>query len=229
MKIGGSLIYDFDLKVNVELLTKIANWYSTASKEFDHLVIVVGGGKMSRFLADQVGSMTTEPLQLHRIGMEVTQVNSQLLHAVLGGYDIFVPPTLGDAIEYLLAEQKVRMISGGLKVGWSTDMDTAVFADILGAKRFYKLSNVDSVYTEDPNNSIDAKPIKSISWLEYMKQFGIEQGATTHKPNAHLPIDALCTQFCARKGISAVFGGGDKLFKEESFQNILEAGTLIHP
>ncbi len=63
------------------------------------------------------------------------------------------------------------MVSGGQKVGWSTDMDAAVFADALTLDRVFKVSNVDYIYDKDPKEFFDAKPIKDMTWKSILRCF----------------------------------------------------------
>jgi uridylate kinase len=120
------------------------------------------------------------------------------------------------------------MVSGGLKVGWSTDMGAAVFADVLSLDRVYKISNIDYVYDKDPKEYFDAKPIKDMTWKEYFKLFDIVAGEQ-HTPNHRTPLDVESVQFCSRKGLSFFITGGATLEEEENISKILQTGTFIHP
>jgi uridylate kinase len=229
VKIGGSLIYDMDLNINARFLSKVLTWYEGAKREYDRIVLVVGGGKMSRHVTDQVRDIVPDAIGLHRIGMATTLVNSEILHAIMQDGDIYIPRTIGDALEFLVSNDGKTMVTGGYKVGWSTDMDAAVFADILGIDKVYKLSNIENVYTADPKVNLDAKPVMDMTWSDYMSQFHIRPGMTQHEPGVNAPVGAFCSQFCAQKGISFMVGGGKNLETDRSLQDVLESGSLIHP
>ena len=160
--------------------------------------------------------------------MSLTQTNATILASFLEDKDIFLPKTLGDAYEFLMGSGGRTMVSGGLKVGWSTDMDAAVFADILSADRVHKISNIDYVYDKDPKEFFDAKLFKDMTWEEYFKLFNIVSGEQ-HKPNRTMPLDVESVQFCARKGLSFFITGGNTLEEEYDINKILEQGTFIHP
>jgi hypothetical protein len=51
----------------------------------------------------------------------------------------------------------------------------------------------------------------------------------THIPNANLPIDPICTQFCSKKGISMFVSGGDTLLQSNDLESVFESGTYVHP
>ena len=90
------------------------------------------------------------------------------------------------------------MITGGLKVGWSTDMDAAVFADVLDVDMVYKISNINYVYEEDPRVNPNTPIIKDLSWQDYFEQFNILEDSF-HKANDNIPIDIVVLDFALRR------------------------------
>jgi len=228
LKIGGSVMYDNSLNVNEALLAKVKNWYMNERKNYKKVAMVVGGGSLSRDMQEKISSSVGGEESLHNIAMSVTQTNAAILQGYLEDMDIFLPKKLGDAYEFLMEENQKTLLSGGLKIGWSTDMDAAIYADILGVKTVYKISNVEFLYEADPKTEINTRPILDISWEEYFKLFNIVDG-DNHVANESIPIDVNCAQFCAKKGISFFLCGGKYIQEKESVQEILKAGTLIHP
>lgn len=228
IKIGGSILYDSDLDVNFHFLRKFKEWYISSDNEYDSIVMVVGGGKLSRFIQNKTEGQIEEDEYLHQLGMSVTQVSANLVKGFLEDSEIYIPRGLGDAYEYLKTEGKRRMVSGGLKSGWSTDLDAVVFADVLGIDRVFKISDIDYLYNTDPKKDLNAKPLKDISWDEYFKMFGISKD-TEHIPNEHIPIDAKCAQFAEKKNISMHITGGTRLENLKNMEKLLQDGSFIHP
>jgi uridylate kinase len=228
LKVGGSIIYDQLLNINFDLFKRLKLWYYDQKDKYSKMVFVTGGGGLSRSMEDKIADNIGGEKYVHNIAMSLTQTNATILASYLEDDTIFVPQTLGDAYEYLVEEDGKTMVSGGLKVGWSTDMDAAVFADILGIDKVYKISNIDYVYDKDPKEFFDAKPIKDISWKDYFKLFDIVAGEQ-HKPNNSMPLDVESVQYCARKGLSFFITGGKILEEEEKISKILQQGTFIHP
>ncbi|HOV34937.1 MAG TPA: hypothetical protein PLS56_03015 [Candidatus Dojkabacteria bacterium] len=229
LKIGGSVLYNKDLNVNFGLLKKVKDWYYRTSEEYLQRVIVVGGGYFSRELQRRISSEISAENDLHNISMSITQTSAELVRAYIGDSNIFVPKKLGDAYEYLVENNSFSVVSGGLKIGWSTDMDSAVFADIMEVDRVYKISNVDYLYDVDPDINENAKVIKDISWNGYFSLFDISKDAM-HEPNSSIPVDRECSLFCNKKRISFLICGGNNLASsEKDLENILSDGTLIHP
>ena len=229
MKIGGSLLYDDNLQINRKFLLLLANWYTEAKKQYKNIVLVIGGGKISRHITNQLAQITPSVESMHSVGMEATRLNAEIVKAFLADKDIFVPLSLGDAIEQIISNESSIIVSGGHKAGWSTDMDAAVFADILHVETIYKISGVDAIYTSDPAKDPTATPISDLTWQQYMVNFGIVPGVTKHAPGFSTPIGAFATQFCSQKGISVRFSGSNDWSSMQSIDEILAKGTFVHP
>jgi len=191
-------------------------------------VMIVGGGSLSRDLQKKISTSVGGEEYLHNIGMSVTQTNAAIIQGYIEDPNIYLPKRLGDAYEFLWEEGKKTILSGGLKVGWSTDMDAAVFADILGVDKVYKISNVSHIYEEDPDLNPNAPLIKDLSWDQYFDLFNILEDSV-HKANNSIPIDIECARFCFSKGISFFLSGGKYIYEKSNIKDILTEGTLIHP
>ena len=95
--------------------------------------MVVGGGSLSRDMQEKISSTVGGEESLHSIAMSVTQTNAAVLQGYLGDMDIFLPKHWGMHMNFNGRKPKT-LLSGGLKIGWSTDMDAAIYADILNVK-----------------------------------------------------------------------------------------------
>jgi len=227
VKIGGSILFDSNLDINFPILKKFKDWYVQHKEEYEKIVIVTGGGALSRDLQKRIGNNITEKEYLHNIAMSVTQTNAAIIQGYLEDFDSYIPKRIGDAYEFLTEEKNRTLISGGLKVGWSSDMDAAIFADMLDADTVYKISNIDYVYDSDPKINANAKPFTDLTWTEYSGLFNITDGAV-QEANKNIPIDVTCAQFCLKKGISFFICGGEALKDKATVEEIIKSGTLIH-
>jgi uridylate kinase len=228
LKVGGSIIYDQLLNINFDLFKRLKIWYYENREKYSKMVFVTGGGGLSTSVQSRIADNIGGEENLHSIAMSLTQTNATILASFFENENIFIPKKLGDAYEFLMLSNGHTMVSGGLKVGWSTDMVSAVFADILELDRVYKISNIDYVYDKDPKEYFDAKPIKDMTWEEYFKLFDIVSGEQ-HAPNQKTPLDVGSVQFCARKNLSFLITGGSTLEEEEDISKILQKGTFVHP
>lgn len=227
LKVGGSIMYDQLLNVNFDLFKRIKEWYYKNKEDYKKIVFVTGGGGLSRNMqkriADNIGGIDN----LHGIAMSLTQANANIFASYLED-DFFIPSKLGDAYENFVNGDDRNVVTGGLKIGWSTDMVAAVAADVLEVKRVHKISNVDYVYNKDPKEFFDAKPIKDMTWEDFFKTFNISPGQQ-HEPNKNTPIDVGCVQYCARKGLSFFISGGKTLDEVDTIAEVLETGSFVHP
>ncbi len=228
LKVGGSILYKDNQDINFDLMGKIKSWYVGNRDQYTKVVMVTGGGAMSRSLQQKMEGNIDNEKALHMIAMSVTQTSAEILAGFLGDHNIYIPKKLGDAYQYMLEEGSRTIVSGGLKVGWSTDMDAAVFADILHEKRVYKVSNIDYIYDKDIKIYPDARPIKDMTWEDYFELFSITDD-DVHQANSHIPIDRECARFCRSKGISFFVCGGKNLYDKESLGDVFADGTLVHP
>lgn len=227
LKIGGSLLYNDDLRLNELFLSKFKDWYDKYSKGFDKLAIAVGGGKLSRQVGSNLRGLVAGN-NLHGVAMQITQVNAEIVKGYLKDEGIYIPQTLKEALIELERPSNVRLISGGLKEGWSTDMDAAVFADGIGVKRVYKLSNVEGVYTSDPRKDNNATLIEDITWYDFFEKFNISVN-DTHMPNVNTPVSVETAIFCRKKEITFYVAGGKNIYEIDMLEKVFESGTRIHP
>lgn len=227
LKIGGSILFDKSLNINFQLLEKVKQWYWNVLPSAEKIAIVVGGGYLSREIQNKMKGEITEEEALHNIAMQVTQTNAALVQGYINDINSYLPKKLGDAYEFLKDSKGKTLISGGLKIGWSTDMDAAVFANILDVEKVLKLSNIEYVYDSDPDTNPNAIPIKDLTWKEYFKLAGISDG-DGHIANKSMPIDATCAQFCEKKKLSFFICGGKNLVEKNSIEEVISSGTLIH-
>ena len=212
LKIGGSILYQDNQDINFDLMGKIKSWYVGNREQYVKVVMVTGGGAMSRNLQQRMKGNIANEKALHTIAMSVTQTSAELLAGFLGDHNIYIPKKI-DAYQYMLEDGSRTIVSGGLKAGWSTDMDAAVFADILHEKRIYKVSNIDYIYDKDIK-IYPHEPIKDMSWEDYFELFSITDN-DTHQANSNIPIDKGCARFCRAKGISFFICGG-KIFMKKN-------------
>ena len=224
LKIGGSLLYNDELVFNTEIVKKVEAWYEK-QKEYDLVLFVVGGGKISRFVVNQVKGDIKEEDFKHRIGMKMTQVNSAIFHGMLGNSDCKYFDSLKRLFK-TVKKKKVRgAVIGGASVGGSTDMVAANIAFELGVDTVHKISNISNVYCSDPKTNENAQPIEKLSWEEYAKLFKevFEHG---HQPGMNIPVDFRCASFCKKNEISFRICGGENLKKME-IGEVLKTGTIV--
>ncbi len=162
MSIGGSiLIPEND---DAKYIKALADFLAEMSNKVE-LMVVCGGGKVSRYYSDTGRELGGTTYQLDEMGIAVSRINAQLLNIALGD--------ASNGKVYLTAEEcadnaKIGKVSvmGGTEPGHTTDAVAAMIAKAINADRIVNASNVDAVYTDDPRKNPDAKRLTKMSIKE---------------------------------------------------------------
>ncbi|MBS4016529.1 MAG: uridine monophosphate kinase [Candidatus Latescibacteria bacterium] len=153
-------------------LDKIANEIKQSYHPKLELAIVLGGGNFFRGR----NAALRDKLVTDRAGMLGTVINGILLENILKPFAAHLSALdikgfvtyyqIEKALEYLQLK-KILILSGGTGLPhFTTDTATALRACELNADLILKATNVDGVYSTDPNRDPAAKLIKKISYKE---------------------------------------------------------------
>lgn len=168
------------------------------------LFVVVGGGGAARHFIAQARDLGADEGLLDEIGIAVTRLNAALLIAALGGRVCpYVPKDLEGALN---AQGRFNpVVLGGTHPGHTTDGVAAMLAERARA-RLVVATNVDGVFTGDPNADEEAELIEE---LDHDRLWEIARGQAAHA-GASGPIDPLAARVVARSRLAtAVVNGSD--------------------
>ena len=224
VKIGGSLLYNEELEINFEVIDKFKEWFEQQN-EYTSCVLVVGGGKLSRFITNQAKSKMEADYLRHRIGLKVTQVNAALVHGLLGEKDSKYFEEISDILNFLKNDRVKFSIIGGTRIGDSTDMTAAEIAVELGLNFVNKVSNIEYIYSDDPNLNDDAEPYERLSWDQYIQLFE-ENFSKGHQPGMSIPVDFKSVSLSQENKLRFRICGGDNIHKQ-GFEEMLKGGTIV--
>ena len=231
IRLGGSLLYTNSFNLNKDFLIKFKSLVIKSLEKNDFLfAFITGGGALTRSLMSQVSKINpkTKPFNKHYLGLKVTHVNKAILNAVLNADRIKPVESFSDGSAELLRGNNV--IIAGESTGGTTDMTASEFANFVGVKDVYKLSNVEGVYDKDPNIFANANLFKVLSWNGYAQLFGLDLSANQIiKPGMHAPVDFKCAKYCLQNSIRFHLSGGKDFFQYEGqkFIDLWKKGTLI--
>ena len=203
ISLGGSVINPGEIdKRFLEDFTKLIK---SRLRQGDEFLIITGGGALARERIEQAQTEGMEDEEkLDWIGIKATEENAKVLK------DFF---NENDPVE----------IYGGEKPGQSTDTVAVKVAHKNGVKTVINLSNVDYVYTNDPNKDKKAKKIESIDHKGLLDLIGRER-----KPGGHYPFDPVAIQLAEKEKIKIIVMNGSDLL---NFENLLTGkefqGTVI--
>jgi uridylate kinase len=154
------------------------------------------------------------------IGIMATRLNAQLVRGIFGEWcaqDVVTDPTqVGPFTGKVL-------VASGWKPGFSSDYDAVLLAERFQADSMINLSNIEKVYTDDPQKNPGAKPVDTISWDDFRAMVGDEW-----TPGKNVPFDPVASRHAARIGLKVICAAGRDL---PNLRNLLKGdsftGTII--
>lgn len=153
------------------------------------VIVVCGGGVTSRTYIAAARTFGVRSLgSLHWVGIRATQLNAELMRAVLGVKE----PILLDYGTQMHRTGRI-VIAGGNVPGHTTDFGAITLARRFGAREVVNVTNVKGVYTADPRKDRTAKLLPALSWREYLAMF-----PATVTPGMHAPFDPVAGRLAAK-------------------------------
>ena len=220
ISLGGSLI--IPEKINVNFLKKFRKLILEYIKKGNKVAIMCGGGRTARYYikeANKVKKLSNHNNDL--IGTLATRLNGELIRSIFSEYAY--EKVIYDPTKKIKKQKKKIIVGAGYLPGWSTDKDAVLLAKNLKAKTVINLTNVDYVYDKNPKLYKNAKPIKQISWKDFLKIIG-----TKWKAGRNVPFDPLAAIEAKKSKIKVIIINGHNL---ENFKNLLDGkrfkGTVI--
>ena len=182
-------------------------------------IFVVGGGGPARMWQNayrEAAGKRYSNDEADWIGIMATRLNAQLVKAAMAewcGQPVVTDPTQAEA-----PAGKV-LVAAGWKPGFSSDNDAVLLAERFGAKTVVNLSNIEKVYTGDPKNDPDARPLDRISWADFRAMVGDEW-----VPGKNVPFDPVASRRAAEIGLKVICAAGRDL---ENLKKIIRGQDFI--
>ncbi|MDR0778243.1 MAG: UMP kinase [Methanomassiliicoccaceae archaeon] len=162
VSIGGSVLIPGE--DDPSYIRKLADMLTDASKIVS-LVIICGGGKISRYYVNTGRQLGGSVDELDMMGIGATRLNAELLRIALGGAAYNgVPNTVDEAVS-AFADGKI-VVMGGTEPGHTTDAVAAMIAGKIGGIRIVNATAVDAVYSDDPKKDPNAKRFSNLTIKE---------------------------------------------------------------
>ena len=217
ISLGGSIVApDTVDEVFLKNFVSLIGEFLAAETE-RRVIFVVGGGAPARAWQNAYRSISgaAEDREADWIGIMATRLNAQLVRALMSKWcsqDVVTDPTAAPAMTGRV------LVAAGWKQGFSSDNDAVLLAERFGAGSVINLSNIAQVYTDDPRENPDARPIDRISWPDFRALVGDEW-----KPGKNVPFDPVASRRAAELGLKVVCAAGrdlenlGKILRGESF------------
>jgi len=216
ISLGGSLIVPEG--IDVTFLDAFKKFIFSRPERF---VIITGGGRTARTYQAAIktmGDLNAEDADW--IGIHSTRLNAHLVRTIFRNYAH--PEIVFDPTKRVSFKEKI-LVAAGWKPGCSTDYDAVLLAKQLKVKRLINLSNIDYVYTKDPNKFADAKRIEKISWKDFRKIVG-----DRWDPGLNAPFDPIASKEAERLKLEVAIMNGRNLANVSVYLNGKKfTGTII--
>ncbi|MEK6972908.1 MAG: UMP kinase [archaeon] len=219
LSVGGSILVDE--KPKTTFIAKFAETINELSREGYKFCLVVGGGKTARNYVAAAKNFGATNYALDKLGIVSSRLNALLLIQALENAYPTVMTDPEKATEVL--NQGKIPVFGGLYPGITTDAVASLVAEALDAK-FINLTNVDGVYTADPNVEPHAKLLKHMSYEKLLSLIRVADS----KPSQHVILDLPCCLIIRRSSIHAAVLNGNNLDNLKNYLRGLDfVGTTI--
>lgn len=164
-------------------------------KEAHQLIIGIGGGLLIRAYNKNVEDFDLTNDQKEWIFVKLLHANAQFLASLLGTQPLFSLDSV---------EEDTEGVISGIMPGRSTDANAALAAAKIRADLFIKMTDVDGIYTADPDKDKDAKKLESVSYEE-LRKYTQDLG-----PAAYGVLDSLAIETLEKHRIRTVIIDGTK-------------------
>lgn len=227
--VGGSILAPPELQPSFleELADRLRDWSRDRQ-----LFVVTGGGSPARRHIEAARKAGVSEDLLDRIGIQATRLNAQTLACVLrrkgANVNLEIPHSTAQALRF--AEQHDLVVMGGTVPGHSTDYVAVELAVEGRCVRFVDATNVEGVYTRDPNKHRDAEFKPELTFEEMLGIIGEREWTAAGAPGV---IDGPSTVLIATKGMpTCVVDGRDldnlgKAVRGEDFHGTRIRGKAV--
>lgn len=182
--LGGSVI-----RQHLSGLDRLAK----ALEREEQVVIVCGAGHLKKHQDAVRESVNKAETDL--VGIAATRLNARTLQPLLDDSHRSIPETVEEVRE--VAATGGDIVMGGLNPGFSTDAVAAVIAELLDAD-LYIVTDIDGIYTEDPDENPDAEKFDEISTDRLL-----EMTEGKNEPGVYSIVDETAVQVVERSNIKA--------------------------
>lgn len=220
ISLGGSLIVPdkIDFKFLENLKKTLRKHYSTHK-----FIVVCGGGSIARKYIEALKKEGKSKYELSQAGIRVTRMNAIFLMQFFGKEaNDALPKDMHEVKNNILKNSIV--ICGALRFSKNSTSDTtaAKLAHYLKTD-FINITNVNGLFTKDPNKFKDAKFIPNISWNEFEKM----ALKSKYSPGQHFVLDQSAAAIIKKYKIPTHIIGKNLNNLENILKNKKFEGTSI--
>ncbi len=187
--------------------------------------IVTGGGSSARAYAKAARALGAGEFEADTIAIVSTKQNAGLIIAGLRAEGVEVHPNVLETFEMARGANERCVVMGGTIPGITTDSDSVLLAEAIGATRLVNISNVDAIYDSDPRKNPKAKKFSKMTHKELIS---LAVGSDKRTAGTHFVFDMLACKLIARSKIETHFVNGAKLDDvKNAIEGKMHGGTIV--
>jgi uridylate kinase len=172
LSLGGSLLTgktsDPSIMLNPENYRRYAEIVKRLHGQGHKIIVVCGGGKPARYFIRTAKLLEASHQIQDNLGVKSTHINALLFTAALGSA-ADQTRIYQRASDLKYATQGKILVGGGYKPGSSTDYRAVIFAGAMQADLIINATDIDGVYTKNPEKNPDAEKLPELTYLRLEK------------------------------------------------------------
>lgn len=218
IKISGSVFYW--KKVDGEL-PRLLKLFERLARRGHRLVLVTGGGETARSYISVARRLGASESILDDLGLKAARMNAELLLGGLGEMAFPTVPESLDEVAKAVLSNKIVVV-GGFHPGHSTNAVGALIAERVRANLLVNATDVDGVYTADPQKVKGARKLDQITYHQLITM--LQEGCM--KAGTYELLDLVAIKIIERSKIRTRIVKCDPVSIEGAI-NDEQVGTLI--
>ncbi|MCX8166795.1 MAG: UMP kinase [Candidatus Micrarchaeota archaeon] len=217
LSIGGSIINKNGI-IQIDYLKRLGKLLA----EY-HLGIVVGGGFSARVYANAMKLLSNNEFLADECAILSTRQNAMLLIAAIGknAYPNAVN-SFAKAREIYFSNKTVVMY--GTIPGITTDTDSVLLAEAIGAKKLINVSIIDGIYDKNPKEHKNARKLKALTHDELIELANKYDNRTA---GTNFVFDSVAAKIAKRSNIELHFVSEDTNEIKKALDNKLHSGSVV--
>jgi uridylate kinase len=227
IKYGGSLLFQEDTTFDIKRIKSLATEITKLQKKGYQIILVVGGGREARKYIHAALEIGANQTFCDLLGIKVAQLNAHTLLALFSKSSVvpIIPETIENATNLAKMNPSKILILGGITPGQSTDAVAALMAEILEAEILVRATDLDGVYSANPDTDPKATLLREVSMKQLIQLIGKAKQSAGEYPL----LDQVAASILQRSQIPTIFINGKKtqLITQAALTKKVEVGTLI--
>lgn len=221
LSVGGSSVIP-DLKPDLGFVRNLARIVKKSRNKFG---IITGGGSVARLYANAARSLGASEYEADNVAIISTKQNAHLVIAGLIAEGVDVYRKVVNDFEEAKGLQNKVVVMGGTIPGITTDTDSVLLAESVGATRLVNISNVDAIYDSDPRKNPKAK---KYSRMSYEDLIALATSSDKRKAGTNFVFDLLACKLISRSKIETHFVTAKSLRDvENAIEGKKHGGTVV--